>query len=212
MSGAESASLGQDVKSSGQDKAAKPTSKQKLRILRQHIKAMQIDHETAQRELRTKIATLEVENTGLRSSVEELQDRLKSLFADSETARQLEESQARIGELENTVYLINEDRNHLTEALHSLEEELKTKKRPVSPKIVYRSHPEEMVEELWECNRWTPLIGWGRPSLPTDPHEWGDKNGHQRSFEDVKLAHGWAWKVRRPCESSHFARFISEMK
>eukprot|EP00457_Paulinella_chromatophora_P004529 gb/GEZN01004541.1/.p1 GENE.gb/GEZN01004541.1/~~gb/GEZN01004541.1/.p1 ORF type:complete len:422 (-),score=90.05 gb/GEZN01004541.1/:664-1929(-) len=170
----------------------------KLETMEREHKAEMQEQRAAQEELRGAVDTLESENTGLRGMVEELQMQLKRFFENYEHVQELEAAHERIRELENTVFLINQDRQELTEIARKLQTRLqqdKQLKNNHSPQPVLRAPAEEMAEEVWESKRWTPVLGWTRPTLPLDPNEWGDVNGHTRKFEDIKLLPGWEWKT-----------------
>lgn len=50
------------------------------------------------------------------------------------------------------------------------------------------------VERVYENERYVPIAGWRKPSLPTDRYEFTDISGRERRpMESVELPAGWRW-------------------
>lgn len=71
-------------------------------------------------------------------------------------------------------------------------------------------HQDRFDVEILECQRYFPIIGWGKKRMPTDRGEWGDRDGRStwldgpssKAFFETHLPQGMVWladwRIYRP--------------
>eukprot|EP00756_Hemistasia_phaeocysticola_P011092 Hpha_TRINITY_DN15087_c1_g3::TRINITY_DN15087_c1_g3_i1::g.124009::m.124009 len=75
-----------------------------------------------------------------------------------------------------------------------MEDPLAVTRRVVIPSGLYL-HERHVREEVWELQRYFPIVGWSKKLLPTDPPDFCDWSGqNQRRFDSVVLPPGWKWE------------------